>query len=122
MIDLERRVAADEISLFGSGNQRPRIGPQTWSPRFLDQAKGAREKLVFGFRSADINHGRCRQLLLEDVEEFYSCFLVERSNRFIYNHPTRFVEQHAREGEALLVRPAQFLVPSRFAIEPAREI
>ena len=69
----------------GSGNQRPRIGRQTWSPRLLGQAKDAREKLVFGFQSADINDGRCRQLLLEDVEELYPRFLAERSNRFIYN-------------------------------------
>src|SRR5476649_2605575 len=42
---------------------------------------------------------------------------VERSGRFVEKDPSRFAQQEAREGEALLFAERQFLVPALGPVE-----
>lgn len=59
-------------------------------------------KLILGFRSANVNQGCGRQFTPQDLQEGFSRCGSKGIDRLIDDDPARFVEQQARESEALL--------------------
>src|SRR5450755_1642325 len=55
---------------------------------------------------------RLLQLIVEQAHDAALAVFVERGGRFVEKDPSRFVQQEAREGEALLFAERQFLVPA----------
>src|SRR6185437_15799774 len=67
-------------------------------------------------------HGRILQLAVEDAHDAALAVFVERGCRFVEKDPARFVQQEAREGEALLLTERKLIVPALHLVELGYEI
>ena len=67
-------------------------------------------------------HGGLLQLIIEQSHDAALAVFVERGRGFVEKHPSGFVQEEPREGEALLLAERKLIVPALHLVELGDEI
>lgn len=98
-------------------SSRPPGWDGTTLERVPDQMQGAREEVILGVATTDVNDGSIPELFFEEVDKAPAGVIVQRIERFVNHNPARLVQHESRKDEVLLLILAEFPVPACDPVE-----